>query len=112
MRFLRRSVLAVLVALAVPAAAGCGIVPAASGSGTKIVIGAYAFTESRPSAFGWALPWAWSEASGFSESQVLAELYAAVLRKAGYDPTVRTMRIADLSPALEDGRIDVVPSYA
>lgn len=51
--------------------------------------------------------------AGFTESQVLAELYAGVLADAGYRTSVRTVENRELyEPALEKGEIDVVPEYA
>ncbi|WP_455359928.1 ABC transporter substrate-binding protein [Streptomyces sp. SYSU K21746] len=52
-------------------------------------------------------------AAGFTESQVLAELYAQVLKDAGYSTSVTTVKNRELyEPALEKGEIDVVPEYA
>ncbi|MEU9718041.1 ABC transporter substrate-binding protein [Streptomyces sp. NPDC047976] len=52
-------------------------------------------------------------AAGFTESNVLAELYAQVLRGAGYDTSVTTVNNRELyEPSLEKGEIDVVPEYA
>ncbi|MFD3700169.1 ABC transporter substrate-binding protein [Streptomyces sp. NPDC058646] len=52
-------------------------------------------------------------AAGFTESNVLAELYAQVLRGAGYDTSVKTVNNRELyEPSLEKGEIDVVPEYA
>ncbi|MCH0540722.1 ABC transporter substrate-binding protein [Streptomyces sp. MUM 203J] len=52
-------------------------------------------------------------AAGFTESKVLAELYAQVLADAGYGTTVRTVENRELyEPSLEKGEIDVVPEYA
>ncbi|MFV2121058.1 ABC transporter substrate-binding protein [Streptomyces sp. Act-28] len=51
--------------------------------------------------------------AGFTESQVLAELYAGVLTDAGYRASVRTVENRELyEPSLEKGEIDVVPEYA
>ncbi|WP_138899192.1 ABC transporter substrate-binding protein [Streptomyces chryseus] len=51
--------------------------------------------------------------AGFTESKVLAELYAQVLRDAGYATTIKTVENRELyEPALEKGEIDVVPEYA
>ncbi|MFE3328300.1 ABC transporter substrate-binding protein [Streptomyces sp. NPDC059176] len=52
-------------------------------------------------------------AAAFTESKVLAELYAQVLRGAGYDASVTTVKNRELyEPSLEKGEIDVVPEYA
>ncbi|CAL9490461.1 ABC transporter substrate-binding protein [Streptomyces sp. enrichment culture] len=51
--------------------------------------------------------------AGFTESQVLAELYAGVLADAGYRTSIRTVENRELyEPSLEKGEIDVVPEYA
>ncbi|WP_329133072.1 ABC transporter substrate-binding protein [Streptomyces sp. NBC_01476] len=51
--------------------------------------------------------------AGFTESAVLAELYAKVLSDAGYQTKVQTLANRELyEPALEKGQIDVVPEYA
>ncbi|KPI13039.1 ABC-type glycine betaine transport, periplasmic subunit [Actinobacteria bacterium OV450] len=52
-------------------------------------------------------------AAGFTESSVLAELYAQVLADAGYGTSVTTVNNRELyEPSLEKGEIDVVPEYA
>ncbi|WP_030199706.1 ABC transporter substrate-binding protein [Streptomyces sp. NRRL S-87] len=52
-------------------------------------------------------------AAGFTESNVLAELYAQLLGAAGYGTSVKTVSNRELyEPALEKGEIDVVPEYA
>ncbi|MCX5377616.1 ABC transporter substrate-binding protein [Streptomyces sp. NBC_00091] len=52
-------------------------------------------------------------AAGFTESNVLAELYAQLLRGAGYDTSITTVNNRELyEPSLEKGEIDVVPEYA
>jgi osmoprotectant transport system substrate-binding protein len=51
--------------------------------------------------------------AGFTESAVLAQLYAKVLSNAGYSTSVQTLQNRELyEPALEKGQIDVVPEYA
>ncbi|MFJ8588645.1 ABC transporter substrate-binding protein [Streptomyces sp. NPDC093595] len=51
--------------------------------------------------------------AGFTEANVLAELYAQVLADAGYTTTVKTVENRELyEPSLEKGEIDVVPEYA
>lgn len=51
--------------------------------------------------------------AGFTESQVLAELYAGVLADAGYRTSIKTVENRELyEPSLEKGEIDVVPEYA
>ena len=52
-------------------------------------------------------------AANFSESATLGELYAIVLRAAGYTVKVQQIGNRELyEPALEKGDIDVVPEYA
>ncbi|WP_408056341.1 ABC transporter substrate-binding protein [Streptomyces mesophilus] len=51
--------------------------------------------------------------AGFTESKVLAELYAQLLSEAGYDTSIKTVETRELyAPSLEKGDIDVVPEYA
>ncbi|QHY97317.1 Glycine betaine/carnitine/choline-binding protein OpuCC precursor [Streptomyces sp. S4.7] len=52
-------------------------------------------------------------AAAFTESKVLAELYAQILGDGGYDTSVTTVKNRELyEPSLEKGEIDVVPEYA
>ena len=52
-------------------------------------------------------------AANFSENITVAEIYAAVLRNAGFDASVRTIGNRETyMPALVSGEIDVVPEYA
>ncbi|MFD9376275.1 ABC transporter substrate-binding protein [Streptomyces sp. NPDC059999] len=52
-------------------------------------------------------------AAGFTESNVLAELYSQVLKDAGYSTSITTVNNRELyEPSLEKGEIDVVPEYA
>ncbi|WP_069171947.1 ABC transporter substrate-binding protein [Streptomyces griseus] len=52
-------------------------------------------------------------AAAFTESKVLAELYAQLLDDAGYSTSVTTVKNRELyEPSLEKGEIDVVPEYA
>ncbi|MEU9122535.1 ABC transporter substrate-binding protein [Streptomyces sp. NPDC048506] len=51
--------------------------------------------------------------AGFTESELLAQMYAALLAHAGYRTRVLTVGNRELyEPALEAGQIDVVPEYA
>ncbi|WP_328385805.1 ABC transporter substrate-binding protein [Streptomyces sp. NBC_00400] len=51
--------------------------------------------------------------AGFTESELLAQMYAALLQHAGYRTHVLTVGNRELyEPALEAGQIDVVPEYA
>ncbi|MFF1835131.1 ABC transporter substrate-binding protein [Streptomyces sp. NPDC058231] len=52
-------------------------------------------------------------AASFTESKVLAELYAQILGDAGYGTSVTTVQNRELyEPSLEKGEIDIVPEYA
>ncbi|MFF9350305.1 ABC transporter substrate-binding protein [Streptomyces sp. NPDC014734] len=52
-------------------------------------------------------------AASFTESKVLAELYARILADAGYSTSITTVTNRELyEPSLEKGEIDVVPEYA
>ncbi|THA60130.1 ABC transporter substrate-binding protein [Streptomyces sp. A0958] len=52
-------------------------------------------------------------AASFTESKVLAQLYAQILGDAGYSTSVTTVNNRELyEPSLEKGEIDVVPEYA
>lgn len=52
-------------------------------------------------------------AAGFTESNVLAELYSQLLKDAGYTTSIKTVSNRELyEPSLEKGEIDVVPEYA
>ncbi|MBU4216023.1 MAG: glycine/betaine ABC transporter substrate-binding protein [Actinobacteria bacterium] len=52
-------------------------------------------------------------AANFSESASLAEVYAAVLRSAGYNATTQTIGSRETYyPALVSGQVAVVPEYA
>ncbi|EPD66597.1 hypothetical protein HMPREF1211_00852 [Streptomyces sp. HGB0020] len=51
--------------------------------------------------------------AGFTESDLLAQMYALLLGKAGYKTSLLTVANRELyEPALESGQIDVVPEYA
>ncbi|HWS57698.1 MAG TPA: glycine betaine ABC transporter substrate-binding protein, partial [Actinotalea sp.] len=51
-------------------------------------------------------------AANFSESATLAEIYAAALRQAGYNVSVRAIGNRETYlPALENGELTVVPEY-
>ncbi|MCS0605504.1 ABC transporter substrate-binding protein [Streptomyces sp. LP11] len=51
--------------------------------------------------------------AGFTESDLLAQLYAQLLDQAGYKTSILTVANRELyEPALESGQIDVVPEYA
>ena len=49
--------------------------------------------------------------AGFTEINIMAEMYAALLQDAGYETTIQTVQNRELyEPALESGEIDVVPT--
>ncbi|MEV6397323.1 ABC transporter substrate-binding protein [Streptomyces sp. NPDC051907] len=51
--------------------------------------------------------------AAFTESKVLAELYAQILGDAGWSTSITTVKNRELyEPSLEKGEIDVVPEYA
>ncbi|MFV8129939.1 ABC transporter substrate-binding protein [Streptomyces syringium] len=51
--------------------------------------------------------------ASFTESKLLAEIYAGLLKDAGYSTRIKTVDARELyEPALEKGQIDVVPEYA
>ncbi|MGW3498834.1 ABC transporter substrate-binding protein [Streptomyces sp. NPDC001020] len=51
--------------------------------------------------------------AGFTESDLLAHMYAVLLQQAGYKTSVLTVANRELyEPALESGQIDVVAEYA
>ncbi|WP_436735690.1 ABC transporter substrate-binding protein [Streptomyces sp. BBFR102] len=51
--------------------------------------------------------------AGFTESDLLAQMYSLLLRRAGYRTELITVANRELyEPALESGRVDVVPEYA
>ncbi|MWA09030.1 ABC transporter substrate-binding protein [Streptomyces sp. BA2] len=51
--------------------------------------------------------------AGFTESDLLAQMYSLLLQKAGYGAEVLSVANRELyEPALESGQIDVVPEYA
>lgn len=51
--------------------------------------------------------------AGFTESDLLAHMYALVLKHAGYGTEILSVANRELyEPALESGQIDVVPEYA
>ncbi|MFJ7959156.1 ABC transporter substrate-binding protein [Streptomyces sp. NPDC096319] len=51
--------------------------------------------------------------AGFTESDLLAQMYALLLQEAGYRTKLLSVTNRELyEPALENGQIDVVPEYA
>ncbi|MFD7326377.1 ABC transporter substrate-binding protein [Streptomyces sp. NPDC059875] len=51
--------------------------------------------------------------AGFTESDLLAQMYAVLLEQAGYGTRILSVTNREIyEPALESGQIDVVPEYA
>ncbi|CAM5278691.1 ABC transporter substrate-binding protein OS=Streptomyces cyaneofuscatus OX=66883 GN=G3I52_08715 PE=4 SV=1 [Streptomyces cyaneofuscatus] len=51
--------------------------------------------------------------AGFTESDLLAQMYALLLERAGYSTDIISVTNREIyEPALESGQIDVVPEYA
>ncbi|MFF3314984.1 ABC transporter substrate-binding protein [Streptomyces sp. NPDC003035] len=51
--------------------------------------------------------------AGFTESELLAQMYALLLEEAGYGTRILSVTNREIyEPALESGQIDVVPEYA
>ena len=51
--------------------------------------------------------------AGFTESDLLAQMYALLLQNAGYSTEILSVTNREIyEPALESGQIDVVPEYA
>ena len=51
--------------------------------------------------------------AGFTEIQLMAEMYKLLLDKAGYTASIKVVQNREVyEPALEKGDIDVVPDYA
>jgi len=51
-------------------------------------------------------------AAGFSENQILANLFAGALEAAGFDASVKNVTNREVyEPALESGQLDVFPEY-
>ncbi|MCX4656801.1 ABC transporter substrate-binding protein [Streptomyces microflavus] len=51
--------------------------------------------------------------AGFTESDLLAQMYALLLERAGYSADIISVTNREIyEPALESGQIDVVPEYA
>jgi osmoprotectant transport system substrate-binding protein len=95
---LRRRILTVLPVLAISAVlAGCG---GSSSGGT-------------PTPGGGASGKLTVGAAGFTESNILAQMYADLLKKAGFTVNIKTVASSDIfQSSLEKGTIAVVPEYA
>jgi osmoprotectant transport system substrate-binding protein len=91
-----RKVLASLAVAPLLLLAACGnggsdaLSKGSGGSGTKVVIAGQAFTE----------------------SEIMSEMYAALLQKAGFSPSIKTVQTRDVyTPLLEKGDVDVSADY-
>ena len=50
---------------------------------------------------------------GYTEMQIMSEIYAALLEDAGYAPTIKEVKTRELyGPSLIDGEVDLVADYA
>jgi osmoprotectant transport system substrate-binding protein len=103
MRIRRTAIMSALVG-ATLALAACGSDAATGGTGTS--------TSPEPTSLGAITIGTFD----FGESKILANLYAGVLEKAGYQPTVKTVGNREVTqPALQKGSagggVDVVPEY-
>jgi osmoprotectant transport system substrate-binding protein len=50
--------------------------------------------------------------AGFTESEVLSQAYADLLRNAGYSVNVKTVKSSEIfTPSLRKGKVDVAPEY-
>jgi osmoprotectant transport system substrate-binding protein len=47
----------------------------------------------------------------FTEAEIVADMYAAVLKKAGYDPSVHLVGTRDIYMKIFPSKLDVVPEY-
>lgn len=93
MRMRRTGVAAAILALALTGTAACsdgGSADEDNGAKGKITIGAF----------------------NFSESEIVANLYADLLEKAGYETEVKSLGAREVvQPALEKGDLQLVPEY-
>jgi osmoprotectant transport system substrate-binding protein len=97
-----RRILTILPALAVVAVAACG--GSSSGGGTP---------EPGSSSGGGASGSLTVGAAGFTESNLLAQMYADLLEKEGFDVNVKKVSSQEIfQSSLEKGTIAVVPEYA
>ncbi|KIF78174.1 ABC transporter substrate-binding protein [Streptomyces sp. 150FB] len=100
MRSVRPALVAALLAVTAPAAAGCSTGPSLENRGAVTAPPG----DSRHLTIG---------SSGLTESDLLAEMYASLLRHAGYHTELLSVTNREIyEPALESGQIDVVPEYA
>jgi osmoprotectant transport system substrate-binding protein len=50
---------------------------------------------------------------GYTEMEIMSQMYAALLEDAGYSTTIKEVQTRDLyGPSLESGKVDVVADYA
>jgi osmoprotectant transport system substrate-binding protein len=90
------------------AVAGAALLLAGCGSSTASTSSSSTAGSSAPAAKGAVVVGAF----GFGESKILANIYADVLIKAGYDASVKELTNREVvEPALEKGDVQVVPEY-
>ncbi len=90
------------------AVAGAALLLAGCGSSTTSTSSSGAAGTTAPTAKGAVVVGAF----GFGESKILANVYADVLKKAGYDASVKELTNREVvEPALEKGDVQVVPEY-
>ncbi|MEZ5117909.1 MAG: ABC transporter substrate-binding protein [Candidatus Nanopelagicales bacterium] len=109
MRFTRLSMLSVGV-VATLALAACGGSSDSGSSSSAAATSESAAASSEAAPAGGPITVA---AFNFGESKILAQMYAAVLEKAGYEPEVKELTNREVvQPALQGGEVQVVPEYA
>jgi osmoprotectant transport system substrate-binding protein len=111
---MQRRLTSMLVATAAAALAltGCSATTSSSSSGAQTTGSSAAGTSAGTGTAGAAKGDVVIGAADFSESQLLAQMYAQLLTKAGYTTKLQTVGKRELyEPALEAGQIDVVPDY-
>src|SRR3954468_20970411 len=101
MRFNRGGAVGAMVLVMALVAGACG-----SGGSSKKNNAATATTKAKPNIT--------VSSANFPENEMLADMYAAVLKKAGYGVTLK-LKLGSreiYEPALESGQIDFIPEYA
>jgi osmoprotectant transport system substrate-binding protein len=103
----RTSVLTAVVGAAL-LLAGCGSSSTSTPSSSSAAASSTSASSPAPVAKGAVVVGAF----GFGESKILANIYADVLKKAGYDASVKELTNREVvEPALEKGDVQVVPEY-
>src|SRR5947207_6703456 len=101
MRFNRGGAVGAIVVVLALVAGACG-----SGGSSKKSNAGSATTKAKPSIT--------VSSANFSENEMLADMYAAALQKAGYPVTLK-LKLGSreiIEPALESGQVDFIPEYA